>query len=59
MAAILIVEHRAGKECPNCGKKKFSYDSFEDMYCCLSCDVFLYPDEIGQKDNKHAEIHQK
>ena len=53
---IVIFQHVSGDNCPQCGNHMFSYDDFEDMYCCNKCDTFLYPEDIGRERNEHAGI---
>lgn len=43
-------------KCPDCGGTHFDYDAFEDMYRCVSCEVFYYPQEVGEADNRNAPI---
>ena len=47
----MTVKVMHGHECPDCKCNLYHYDSFEDMYCCVLCQVFWYPQEIGAKEN--------
>lgn len=44
--------------CPECGVNKYSHDEWEDMYLCVGCGLFWYPEEIGLKTDKNAPIFQ-
>jgi hypothetical protein len=43
--------------CPKCGLP-LSYDSWEDMYCCIREPevLFFYPEELGLTTNQAAPI---
>lgn len=43
-------------QCPSCGCKCLRYDSFEDMYGCMKCNICLYPEEVGLPKNENAGI---
>lgn len=45
-------------KCPECKKSGLQYDGFEDMYHCDPCHIFYYPEQVGAKTNKNAEIYK-
>ena len=43
--------------CPECKELVYMhYDSFEDMYRCDKCWVFLYPEELNLANNLKAGV---
>jgi hypothetical protein len=44
--------------CPHCQRALSvkEYDAFEDMWHCFACDVFMYPSQVGERDNMNAGI---
>ncbi len=43
--------------CPACKTlAPMSHDTWEDMYRCKKCDVFLYPEDVGVTTNKGAGV---
>lgn len=42
--------------CPHCNNDKFDHDEWEDIYRCVACNCFWYPEELGLKTNANAGV---